>query len=44
MLAVGERLPDAQVFAAPGEGLPLREAAGGSKALYVFYLFDFSST
>jgi hypothetical protein len=44
MLAVGERLPDAQVFAAPGEGLSLRDAASGSKALYVFYLFDFSST
>jgi hypothetical protein len=44
MLKVGERLPDAQVFAAPGEGLSLREAAGGSKALYLFYLLDFSFT
>jgi hypothetical protein len=44
MLNVGERLPDAQVFAAPGEGLSLPDAAGGSKALYVFYLFDFSAT
>jgi hypothetical protein len=44
MLAVGERLPDAQVFAAPGEAVALRDAANGSKALYVFYLFDFSAT
>jgi hypothetical protein len=44
MLQVGELLPDAQVFAAPGEGLSLRDAAGSSKALYVFYLFDFSAT
>lgn len=44
MIEVGQQLPQAEVFAAPGEGLSLREAAGGSKALYVFYLFDFSST
>jgi hypothetical protein len=44
VLEVGQPLPDAEVFAAPGEGLSLREAAGGSKALYVFYLFDFSAT
>jgi alkyl hydroperoxide reductase subunit AhpC len=44
MLAVGERLPDAQVFAAPGEALSLSEAAGGSKALFLFYLLDFSFT
>jgi alkyl hydroperoxide reductase subunit AhpC len=44
MLAVGERLPDAQVFAAPGESLTLRDAAAGSRALFVFYLLDFSFT
>jgi hypothetical protein len=44
VIAVGERLPDAEVFAAPGEGVSLRAAADGSKALYVFYLLDFSFT
>jgi hypothetical protein len=44
VVEVGQPLPDAEVFAAPGEGLSLRAAAGGSKSLYVFYLFDFSAT
>jgi hypothetical protein len=44
MVTVGERLPDARVFAAPGEGLTLRDAAAGSRALFVFYLLDFSAT
>jgi hypothetical protein len=44
VIEVGERLPDAEVFSAPGQGLSLRAAAGGSKALYVFYLLDFSFT
>lgn len=44
MLAVGDRLPDATVFAAPGEALSLRDGAAGARALFVFYLFDFSAT
>jgi hypothetical protein len=44
MLEVGDRLPDARVFAAPREPIGLLEAAGGARALYVFYLFDFSAT
>jgi hypothetical protein len=44
MVSPGERLPAAHVFAAPGERLSLLEAAQGSKALYLFYLFDFSAT
>jgi hypothetical protein len=44
VIEVGQQLPEAAVFAAPGEGLSLRDAAGGSKALYVFYLLDFSFT
>ena len=44
MLARGDRLPDATVFAAPGEALSLRDAAAGARALFVFYLFDFSAT
>ena len=44
MTEVGDRVPDARVFAAPGEGLSLRDAAAGSKTLLLFYLFDFSGT
>ena len=44
MLAPGDRLPDATVFAAPGEALTLRDVAAGARALFVFYLFDFSAT
>jgi hypothetical protein len=44
VIDVGEELPDATVFAAPGEPVGLRSAAAGQRALYVFYLFDFSAT
>jgi hypothetical protein len=44
MIDVGDTWPDATVFAAPGEPVTLRAAQEGSKALFVFYLFDFSST
>lgn len=44
MIGVGDALPDATVFAGPGEPVGLRTAAEGHKALYVFYLFDFSAT
>ena len=44
MLSVGDLLPDATVFAAPGEALSVRDAAAGARALFVFYLFDFSAT
>ena len=44
MLTPGARLPDVMVYAAPGEALKLRDAAAGSKTLFLFYLFDFSST
>ncbi len=44
MLTPGDRLPDANVFAAPGEALSLRDAAAGSTTLFLFYLFDFSAT
>lgn len=44
MLPLGSRLPDVTVYAAPGEGLKLRDAAAGSKTLLLFYLFDFSAT
>ena len=44
MIEVGDRWPDATVFAAPGKPVTLRAAPEGSKALFVFYLFDFSGT
>jgi alkyl hydroperoxide reductase subunit AhpC len=44
MLAVGDRLPDVSVYAAPGEAVSLARVADGSRALFVFYLFDFSFT
>lgn len=44
MIGVGDTWPDATVFAAPGKPVPIREVPEGSKALFVFYLFDFSST
>jgi hypothetical protein len=44
MLERGHRWPDATVFAAPGKPVTLRDVTEGSKALFVFYLFDFSAT
>jgi peroxiredoxin len=41
---VGDPIPDATVFAGPGEPVPLRELAAERPLLLVFYLFDFSST
>ena len=44
MIGVGDPWPDATVFADPGKPVTLRDAPEGSNALFVFYLFDFSST
>ena len=44
MLAAGDALPHANVFAAPGEALTLHDASAGANALFLFYLFDFSAT
>ena len=44
MIAVGEAFPDVTVYAAPGEAVSLAAAAEGSRALFAFYLFDFSGT
>ena len=44
MLAAGDPLPRATVFAAPGDGLSLHDVAAGHPALFLFYLFDFSAT
>ena len=44
MIDVGDTWPDATVFAAPGKPVTMRDVTEGSTALFVFYLFDFSST
>jgi peroxiredoxin len=44
MLEPGSPFPDVTVHAAPGHEVSLVGAAEGSRALFVFYLFDFSST
>ena len=44
MIAVGEPFPDVKVFAAPGNERSLALVAEGSRALFIFYLFDFSFT
>jgi hypothetical protein len=44
VLAVGLKVPDADVWTAPGERTPIRDLVGEGRALFVFYLFDWSST
>jgi len=44
MLSVGERIPDASVWAGPREPLSLRELAAERPLFLLFYLFDWSST
>jgi hypothetical protein len=44
MLAVGDRVPEAAVWTAPNERRTLDELLADGAALFVFYLFDWSST
>ena len=44
MLGVGDRVPDASVWTAPNERHTLGELLQNARALFVFYLFDWSST
>ena len=44
MLAVGDSIPDVQVWTAPNERVSLRELAAERPLLLLFYLFDWSST
>ena len=44
MLARGQRVPAATVWAAPGERKSIAEVLDGRRALFLFYLFDWSST
>jgi hypothetical protein len=44
VLAVGAAIPDATVWLRPREQVSLRELASEGTALFLFYLFDWSST
>ena len=44
MLEVGDRVPAASVWSAPNERKTVEELLGGGRGLFVFYLFDWSST
>jgi hypothetical protein len=44
VLAVGDRVPAAIVQSAPGEEKAIAELVADRPALFVFYLFDWSST
>ena len=44
MLQVGNQVPDARVQTAPGDETTIARLAAGRPALFLFYLFDWSST
>ncbi len=44
MLAVGDQIPDATVWLGPRERTALRNFVEDRPALFLFYLFDWSST
>jgi hypothetical protein len=44
VLAIGSQLPEATVWTAPRAPSPLRDVFAGSRALVLFYLFDWSAT
>jgi len=44
VLAVGEQIPDVQVWMGPRDRISLRELAAEKPLLILFYLFDWSST
>jgi len=44
MLAVGDKLDAASIWTAPNERRTLGELLAGGRALFLFYLFDWSST
>jgi peroxiredoxin len=44
VLQVGDRVPEARVQRSPGDESALGELTGDGPVLFVFYLFDWSST
>jgi len=44
VLAVGQKIPDVAVWTAPNERSAIGDLIGDGRALFLFYLFDWSST
>ena len=44
MLQVGDRVPSVRMQRAPGEEVTVEELVADRPGLFVFYLFDWSST
>jgi peroxiredoxin len=44
VLEVGDRVPDARVQRAPGDEISVAELVREGSVLFLFYLFDWSST
>ena len=44
MIAVGERAPDVRVWTTPQESATIGELVNEGPILFLFYLFDWSST
>ena len=44
MLQAGDRVPDAPVWTGPHQRSTIHELLGNGAALFLFYLFDWSST
>jgi hypothetical protein len=44
VLAIGDEFPDVQVWMGPQERVSLRDLAFDRPTLFLFYLFDWSST
>jgi hypothetical protein len=44
MLSVGDRVPTASVWIAPHQRRTIEELIVDARALFLFYLFDWSST
>jgi hypothetical protein len=44
MLGAGDRVPHASVWTAPNQRLQLAEVFADGRVLFLFYLFDWSST
>jgi hypothetical protein len=44
MLEAGQRVPDPSVWTTPQERTTILELLDGGRALFLFYLFDWSAT
>jgi hypothetical protein len=44
MLGAGDRVPDTTVWTAPHERRTMSDVVADGRALFLFYLFDWSST